>query len=92
MAVFVVACCLVLLVAIGGFFWRFAIIKSISIDRLPNNKEPPKIMAFQANLDDVEERNREESLDPHFGGQPARNSYYDRSLMLESKENSGLDK
>lgn len=39
-------CCLVLVTDIIAFFWKFTLIKSIEIDRLPNNKDPPKIMAY----------------------------------------------
>ena len=31
-------CCLVLVTDIIAFFWKFTLIKSIEIDRLPNNK------------------------------------------------------
>lgn len=77
----ITACCLVLLADLVFFVWKFAIIKSIDIEKIPNHKDPPKIIGFEEkDLDGVEQ---EEYEDPHFGGQPSnKDTYAERSLMI----------
>lgn len=57
--------CFVLVVATVVFFWKFMIIRSIDIEKIPNNKDPPKIVNFSEQ--DIEEIPQGPSQDPYFG-------------------------
>ncbi len=88
MAVAVTACCLALVADISAFVWKFACITSIDIEKIPNNKDPPKIMGFEEpDIHQIENNNNYQ--DPHFGGElTKKDPYADRSLMLESRRSS----
>ena len=93
LAILIVVCCVLLLVVLIGFCWKFVMIKSVEIDKVPNNKDPPKMMGNEGNIDDIGDENYQ---DPYFGERKEeeyrRDSYADRSLMLESKRNSGSER
>ena len=89
-AILIVCCVLVLLIDLVTFFWKFAFIRSIDIEKIPNNKEPPKLMAYEADFEEIAQK--EQSYNAHFGQDSKKDSYADRSLMLESKRNSGSER
>lgn len=52
-AILIVACVVVFILDVIGFFWKFALIQSIEIEKIPNNKDPPRIMAYEGDLNQI---------------------------------------
>jgi hypothetical protein len=65
------------------------IVKSIAVEYVGDNKNL-MIMGIEANLDSVEDEEEGEEKDPYFGVEATkRDPAIDKSLMLESKRDSG---
>jgi hypothetical protein len=77
-----------LVIVAVAFIWNFMIIKSINIKHISNNKNP-QILGGEADIHELEGESEEEK-DPYFGVETERkDAEADKSLMLESKRDSG---